>query len=112
MNVRGQAAEQAAERFLTSQGLHILARNWHCRFGEIDLIAQDGDDIVFVEVRQRRSGRFGGAAASITAAKQKKLVAAARCYLAGLSITPPCRFDAVLFEGDAAPVWLQNILEG
>lgn len=112
MNDLGRAAEQAAERFLTHHGLRILARNWRCRFGEIDLIAQDRDCIVFVEVRQRRSHRFGGAAASITLTKRQRLMAAAQCYLAGLARTPPCRFDAVLFEGEAAPIWLQNILEG
>src|SRR4051812_25272216 len=71
----GVAAEQLAESYLARLGLEIVERNYRCRFGEIDLIALDGDALVFVEVRLRRNSRFGGAAASIDYAKQRKLVA-------------------------------------
>ena len=108
----GVAAEELAARYLVTQGLHIVARNYRCRFGEIDLIARDGEALVFVEVRLRRSGRFGGALASITRAKQKKLMATARCYLSGLRAVPSCRFDAILLDAlDARRIeWLRDII--
>lgn len=67
--------------------------------GEIDLILEDCGTLVFVEVRLRRSRHFGGAAASITAHKQGKLIRAAQHYLQQQAAQPPCRFDAVLLEG-------------
>lgn len=110
MNERGQAAEARALAWLQARGWLCLARNYRCRQGEIDLIMQDGDTVVFVEVRQRRSARFGGAAASITPAKQARLTLAAEHYLQTLSSVPPCRFDAVLFDGAQPPRWVQNII--
>jgi putative endonuclease len=98
VSTRGRAAEDAAATFLVARGLRLRERNWRCRFGEIDLVCEDGPALVFVEVRQRASAAFGGAAGSITAAKQARLVAAARQYLAGLSRPPACRFDAVLVD--------------
>ena len=101
-----------AERFLEGKGLVIVARNYRCRLGEIDLIAQDCGTLVFVEVRLRASARFGGALASITASKQRKLVAAAGLYLSRLRRTPPCRFDAVLLDSLEAPriEWLRGVI--
>lgn len=96
--VAGSDAEAIAARFLEGRGLAIVERNWRRRCGEIDIIARDGDTLVFVEVRLRKGGAFGGAAASITAAKQARIVAAAGLYLARLAHAPPCRFDAVLFD--------------
>lgn len=94
----GAKAEQLAAQFLQQRGLKFLQQNYRCRFGEIDLVMQDGDTLVFAEVRLRSRGDFGGAAASINSAKQKKLVRAAQHYLAGLASTPACRFDAVLLH--------------
>ena len=109
---RGSEAEQLAAAFLQQHGLEVVARNYRCRFGEIDLIARDGETLVFVEVRMRTSDRFGGAAASITAAKRGKLVRAARHYLAGNSRAPACRFDALLFHGSGREVeWLKNAFD-
>ncbi|MBK9606385.1 MAG: YraN family protein [Betaproteobacteria bacterium] len=110
----GVAAEELAARYLAAQGLRVVARNYRCRFGEIDLIAWDGAALVFVEVRLRRGSRFGGALASITPAKQRKLVATARCYLAGLRNEPACRFDAILLDAlDAERIeWLRDIIGG
>ena len=109
----GADAESLAAEFLVAKGLTIVARNVRNRFGEIDLIARDGDTLVFVEVRLRRGQAFGGAAASITAAKQAKLVAAARIYLANLRREPPCRFDAVLFDGldRERATWHRDIID-
>ena len=107
----GQSAEARAESFLQSQGLKLVARNWRCRFGEIDLVMQDGATLVFVEVRLRTRSDFGGAAASVTPAKQKKLLAAARQYLAALKTLPPCRFDVVALSGTAPPDWIRNAFD-
>jgi len=78
-------------------GLRIVARNWRCRAGEIDLVVQDGATLVFVEVRLRRDTSFGGAEESVGAAKRARLVAAARHYLAGRPEVP-CRFDVLLLD--------------
>ena len=81
--------------------------------GEIDIVARDRDTLVFVEVRLRRSGEYGGAAASIAGAKRARMIAAARAYLARLPRTPACRFDVVLLDGlDPARVeWLQDVID-
>jgi len=108
----GIAAEELAVTYLTELGLRVVARNYRCRFGEIDLIARDGDALVFVEVRLRRSGRFGGAGASIDHAKQRKLVAAAQHYLSRHGAIPRCRFDAVLLDAlDPKRIeWLRDVI--
>ncbi len=110
MNSRGAAAESAAADYLVQAGLKIVARNWRCRHGELDIVAREGSTLVFVEVRQRASARFGGAAVSIGAAKRAKLLAAAQAYLQTLPNLPLCRFDAVCFEG-ANVVWLRNCID-
>ena len=95
---RGAAAETLAAEFLAKRGVAIIARNYRCRGGEIDLIARDRDMLVFVEVRLRSNAAFGGAAASITATKRRRLARAAGHYLAKLGREPPCRFDAILLD--------------
>lgn len=94
----GAQAELAAANYLLRRGLKVVTQNYHCRFGEIDLILQDGPTLVFTEVRMRNSKAFGGAAASIDSKKQGKLIATAQHYLSGLPHIPPCRFDAVLLQ--------------
>ena len=100
---RGDRAEQLALDHLQRQGLRLVCRNFRTPGrggGEIDLIMRERDGtLVFVEVRQRRSASRGGAAASIVLAKQRRIVFAARHFLARLASLPPCRFDAVLIEG-------------
>jgi len=100
-----------AADFLSSRGLVLLVRNYRCRLGEIDLIARDSDTLVFVEVRLRTSAAFGGAAASIGAAKRARMTRAARHYLATLGREPACRFDALLLDAlDPARIeWLRDI---
>ena len=106
---RGAEAEGVAAAFLEARGLTVLARNYRCRLGEIDLIAREGSTTVFVEVRRRASRAFGGAAASITAAKRLKLLKAARHYISRLRTMPQCRFDALLIEGDPPRIeWIRN----
>jgi len=106
----GAQAEQQAAHYLRQQGLKPVAQNYRSRFGEIDLIMQDGATLVFVEVRLRRTANFGGAAASIDARKQRRLILTAQQYLAGLAHIPPCRFDAVLMD-DNDVQWLKNAFE-
>lgn len=107
--LRGQRAEDAALHYLQQQGLRPLARNYRTPGrggGEIDLVMQERDGtIVFVEVRQRQHGGFGGAGGSIGGTKQRRIILAARHYLASLRQQPACRFDAVLVEQEI--VWLR-----
>jgi putative endonuclease len=107
----GAAAEALAAEFLQARGLSVVKRNYRCRGGEIDLIARDGPTLVFVEVRLRRSGAFGGARESITTTKRRRLKFAAGLFLSGLAREPPCRFDAILLDGlDTARIeWLVDI---
>lgn len=110
----GVLAEQAAATFLQRQGLHLLQRNYRCRFGEIDLILREGETVVFVEVRLRSRSDYGGAAASIDARKQHKLILAAQHYLSRFSPPPPCRFDALLLssvEGGHGIEWVKGAFE-
>ncbi|OHX12526.1 YraN family protein [Chromobacterium sphagni] len=109
MNQAGREAEDRALALLEARGLKLVARNWHCRGGEIDLIMRDGGCWVFIEVRHRGGSRFGSAADSITQAKQRKLLLAAEVYLASHNIDAPCRFDAVVSVGGDPPQWLTNI---
>ena len=108
----GERAEALAATFLEARGIAIVERNFRCRTGEIDLVARDGDTLVFVEVRLRRRSDFGGAAASIDARKQGKLLAAAAYYLSRYPRPPACRFDAVLLDAlDPSRIeWLRDAI--
>ena len=106
----GDARELQARRWLERKGLRFIAANVRVRGGEIDLIMQDGPTIVFVEVRYRQSSRYGGAAASVTRAKQQKLLLTAQLWLVrhnGSFDTVDCRFDVVAFTGNDIE-WLKN----
>ena len=106
---RGNAAEDAALAFLQAAGLQLVVRNYRTPGrggGEIDLVMRErGGTLVFVEVRSRTSSAFGGAGASIGAAKRQRIIHAARHYLLRLPSPPPCRFDVVLVE--ASVQWLK-----
>ncbi|MBF8179370.1 MAG: YraN family protein [Burkholderiaceae bacterium] len=108
--ITGQIGEDQALAYLQQQGLRLLERNFRCKGGEIDLIMQDGKVLVFVEVRMRSNSKFGGAAASVGSAKQKRLIIAAQIYLQGHSMPPPCRFDVIAFD-DKEMTWLKNAIE-
>ena len=97
MNRAGARAEELCAELLRKAGLRVLARNWRCRHGEIDLVAEEGGTLVFAEVRYRRDERFGGAAESVTSAKQGRLIAAARLYLMRRPDVD-CRFDVLLLD--------------
>jgi putative endonuclease len=109
---RGEEAEELAARFLVARGLVVLTRNYRTRLGEVDLVAREGPTLVFVEVRARSWAAYGGAAASVDARKQRRIVAAARHYLARLGAEPPCRFDVLAWEGRrAAPAWIRGAFD-
>lgn len=110
---RGDAAEAAALAHLQAAGLALVERNYRTPGrggGEVDLILREPDGtLVFVEVRQRSGDSHGGAGASITATKRRRIVFAARHYLSRLRTLPPCRFDVVLLE--ARIRWLKGAFD-
>ena len=92
----GAMGEAAAADWLRKKRWKILAMNYRCRLGEVDIIARDGKEYVFVEVKLRRTGGYAPAAEYVTAAKQRKLRLAAESWLAENELEdPPCRFDVV-----------------
>lgn len=114
---KGEAGESRALRWLERQGLQLLQRHYRvargprARGGEIDLVMRERDGtLVFVEVRLRQGQGHGGAAASVGAAKQQRLVLAARHYLLRFPSPPPCRFDVVAIDGERLE-WLQGAFE-
>ena len=113
----GDAGEARALAHLERQGLTLVQRNYrvaagpHARGGEVDLILREPDGtLVFVEVRARHSAAFGGAAASVTASKQRRLVFAAQHFLRRYSTLPPCRFDVVAIDGESVH-WLRGAFD-
>lgn len=108
--VLGQAGEDAALVYLLQHGLALVTRNFRCKLGEIDLIMRDQACLVFVEVRKRASRDYGGAAASITPAKQRRLMRAAQVYLLRYRTPPACRFDVVAIDGERL-TWLKNAIQ-
>lgn len=108
MNRSGARAEDRCAELLRGAGLLLIERNWRCRLGEIDLIAEDRGVLVFAEVRMRRAFGFGGAGESVTAAKRARLVAAARLYLSRQPQVQ-CRFDVFLVDGPAGDIkWIRD----
>ncbi|MEY3883126.1 MAG: hypothetical protein RIS87_302 [Pseudomonadota bacterium] len=115
-NNAGLAAEKLAATYLTNHGLKVIVQNYHCRFGEIDLIMTDGKILVFIEVRLRTNPKFGSAAASITSQKQQKIILTAQHYLQENSRKYgdcACRFDAILMDkADTEHIeWLRNAFD-
>ena len=113
----GQDAERHALEHLQQQGLRLLAQNWLCKRGELDLVMLDGDTVVFVEVRYRKHAQWGGALASIDGRKRQKLILAAQFFLLKERrwADHPCRFDVVAIEstprGTADLNWLQDAFD-
>ena len=108
MNAEGARAEDLCAGLLRAAGLRILERNWRCRLGEIDLIAEERGMLVFAEVRMRSGPGFGGAGESVTAAKRRRVLAAASLYLAR---RPDAlwRFDVFLVDGASVHVqWIRD----
>ena len=106
----GARAETVALELLQRAGLKLIARNLRYPVGELDLVMWHGTTLVFVEVRSRKSAAFGGAAASIGAAKKLRVANAAQRYLQTHhgNRLPACRFDVVVIDGSAAPEWMRD----
>jgi putative endonuclease len=116
MRAAGDVFEQRACAELERAGLTCLAHNYSTRYGELDLVMRDGDTMVFVEVRYRKSNSHGDAATSITASKQAKLILAAQHWLAAhpQHAHRACRFDVVSYDGPADDIrreWLRGAFE-
>ncbi|MEN8178338.1 MAG: YraN family protein [Pseudomonadota bacterium] len=111
--LKGKSAEEQARRHLERQGLKLLDTNYRCKRGEIDLIMQDTETLVFIEVRYRKSSTFGSAVESVTMGKQIKLIAAAKHYLQEHRTNTPCRFDVVGITGqnEAKVEWIKNAFQ-
>jgi putative endonuclease len=113
----GKAAEALARQHLEQQGLRLLAQNWHCRRGELDLVMLDTDTVVFVEVRYRRHAAWGGAIESVDARKREKLTKAALHFLQRESrwAKHPCRFDVIAINAEGNPTprlnWIRNAFD-
>lgn len=116
-NNAGLEAEKLAATFLTNHGLKLVTQNYHCRYGEIDLVMKEADFLVFVEVRLRSNSQFGTARASITRKKQQKLIATAQHFLQSYDSAShkdsACRFDAILMnKADLNSIeWLRNAFD-
>lgn len=107
----GKKAEKLAEKHLQKNGLKLIERNFYSRMGEIDLIMQDGEVLVFVEVRSRKSRTYGGSLASITVQKQQKIIKTAYNYLQKKQLFDkhPFRFDVVGIDGESSQIqWLKH----
>jgi len=97
----GRRGEDAACRYLESRGFRILARNYRCRLGEIDIVAREGDVTVFVEVKQRSDVSHGGGFEAVTPAKRLRVVRAARLFAASKGLSEsPLRFDVISLGPD------------
>lgn len=115
MTTRGARFENRAAAWVCQRGWQLLQRNYRCKVGEIDIIALDGDCLVFIEVRARANPRFAGAAASVDRRKQQRLLRAAACFLRSEPVwgRRPCRFDVIAFEPrqsapDPEPLWIRS----
>ncbi len=108
----GNHAESLACTFLERRGLRLLCRNFHCRRGEIDLVMQDRDSLVFIEVRYRRHNRYGGAAGSVTPTKCRRIIHCARYFLSRHQASEQAiRFDVIAIEGEPGALqieWLKD----
>jgi putative endonuclease len=106
----GAQAEDRAEVFLRQHGLVILSKNYRCKLGEIDLIMQHAEILVFIEVRLRTHQAFANAAESVTIRKQQKIIKTAQYYLQQHHLTDKanCRFDVIAFSDNGNPEWIKD----
>lgn len=112
--VNGQLAENQALSYLQQHGLTLLERNFRHKGGEIDLVMTEStttpSTLIFVEVRQRSDRRHGGAAASVTHSKQRRLITAAHIFLQRYRQPPACRFDVLAIDGKVIE-WIKNAFD-
>ncbi len=115
MNTRktGAEYEQIAAEYLQEKGYHILERNFRCRYGEIDLIAEQGETLVYVEIKYRGSMRCGNPLEAVDSKKQRRICKTAMYYYTyhGYEAERPCRFDVIGIDGNGAIMHLENAFE-
>jgi len=106
--LRGAEAEARAQQHLEQRGLKLVARNWRCPGGELDLVMRDQDTLVLVEVRKRSRSDYGDAFASVHGRKRGRLIHAAKLFLAAHPqySRSPVRFDVVAVDGSDTVEWL------
>jgi len=113
----GKQAEQYACQFILAQGLQIIAQNWYCRQGEIDIIARDDDTVIFIEVRYRKRAEYGNGAESVHYYKRKRIISCARHYIHTHPATEKCmiRFDVFSMskdsDGQFNSHWIQDAFQ-
>ena len=119
-HIKGQQAEEWALAYLQAQGFQLVVQNYACKMGEIDLIMHKANLLLFIEVRTRNTSAYGGAAASITYAKQRKISRTAALFLQTHARfgNDDCRFDVIAFEArygihkdDSAVDWIQGAFD-
>jgi putative endonuclease len=106
--IRGESAEEQAHNFLIGKGLKPVCRNFRCKQGELDLIMTDQQTLVIIEVRFRKTDKYGSAVESITRAKQSRIIAATHVFLSAHKTDQPIRFDVVAMSGNGDIGWIQN----
>jgi len=104
----GAYYEDIALHYLLAQGLVFVGRNYRCKWGELDLLMCDQSFFVVIEVRYRKNNRYGSAAESVTASKQKKIIAATKHYIMQKKLDQALRFDIVAITGKSDPEWIKN----
>ncbi|MDP1602506.1 MAG: YraN family protein [Legionella sp.] len=110
----GYEREEQARNYLTKQGLRFITSNYRCRWGEVDLIMSDASHLIFVEVRARVSGEYGGAIGSITRQKQRKILKTASHYMVSKNLYNKyaARFDVVSLQGTIPHIeWIKNAFD-
>ncbi len=107
-STQGKLAEDKACQYLEQHGLKLIEKNYHCRSGEIDLIMQDNEILVFVEVRYRKNDDYGSAIESIDKAKVRKIVSTAKHYITHHNIDRPMRFDLIGLDASYKANWISD----
>ena len=106
--LRGENAEEQAHDYLLKQGLKSVCRNYRCKQGELDLIMMDHHSLVIIEVKFRKTDKYGSALECVTRTKQSRIIAATHHYLSTYPADYPIRFDVIAISGDSKIEWVQN----
>jgi putative endonuclease len=109
--LRGEKSEQLAYDYLLKQGLLLINKNFRCKYGELDLIMKDAETLVIVEVRHRKSNKYGGALESISQKKQSRIIATTQYYLSTHKVNSPVRFDVIAMSNDTDINWIKNAFQ-
>lgn len=106
--IRGENAEEQAHVYLLNKGLKSVHRNYRCKQGELDIIMTDQNSLVIIEVKFRKTDKYGSALESVTRTKQSRIIAATHHYLSTHPTDCPIRFDVIAISGDSKIEWVQN----